>query len=105
MLEIVRKWPVDGVIQGCMDTGKQLIVHQVVEPGHVLLPMLLPELGPVHLTIMPDFPSAFCTMASSACVTASLTMVVLISIRKSAVETVSRATDHHFRNSLPVLYL
>ena len=101
MLEIVRKWPVDGVIQGCMDTGKQLIVHQVVEPEH----MLLPELGPVHLTIMPDFPSAFCTMASSACWTASLTMVVLISIRKSAVETVSRATDHHFRNSLPVLYL
>ena len=51
------------------------------------------------LTIMTDFPSAFCTMASLACWTASLTMVILISIRRSAVETVSRATDHHFRNS------
>ena len=50
------------------------------------------------LTIMTDFPSAFCTMASLACWTASLTMVILISIRRSAVETVSRAADHHFRN-------
>ena len=47
----VRPDPVDGVLQGCRDTGKQLIVHQVVEPEHVLLPMLLPELGRVLLSI------------------------------------------------------